>query len=231
MIVKRLQKALLGRKVGMTQLFTEDGRAIAVTVIEAGPCVVVQRKFSEREGVDSLQLGFEEVPKGKRLTKPVVGHFRHAAEQAKKEIAPCKHLRDFRFADCDAYAPGDRLTAGLFVIGEHVDVTGTSKGKGFAGAQKRHGFHGGPASHGSMSHRRPGSGGATDAARVFKGVKKPGHMGNVRRTVRRLRVHMVDPERNLLVIEGAVPGPSGQLVTVSQPAGVASYAGPAGEGE
>ena len=229
--MKRLQKALLGRKVGMTQLFAEDGRAVAVTVIEAGPCVVVQRKSSEREGVDSLQLGYEELPRGKRLTKPLAGHFRHAGEEAKKEIAPCKHLRDFRFADCGAYALGDRLTVELFTVGERVDVTGTSKGKGFAGAQKRHGFHGGPASHGSMSHRRPGSGGATDAARVFKGVKKPGHMGNVRRTVRLLRVHLVDGGRNLLVLEGAVPGPSGRLVAISQPAGVSSYAGPAGKGE
>ena len=229
--MKRLQKALLGRKVGMTQLFAKDGRAVAVTVIEAGPCVVVQRKSSEREGVDSLQLGFEELARGKRVTKPLAGHFRHAGEKVKKEIAPCKHLRDFRLADCDAYAPGDRLTVALFTVGERVDVTGTSKGKGFAGAQKRHGFHGGPASHGSMSHRRPGSGGATDAARVFKGVKKPGHMGNVRRTVRRLRVYMVDAERNLLVLEGAVPGPTGRLVTVSQPAGLSTYAGPAGEGE
>ena len=229
--MKRLQKALLGRKVGMTQLFAEDGRAVAVTVIEAGPCVVVQRKSSGREGVDAVQLGYDELPRGKRLTKPLAGHFRHAGEDAKTEIAPCRHLRDFRFADCEAYALGDRLTVDVFRVGERVDVTGTSKGKGFAGAQKRHGFHGGPATHGSMSHRRPGSGGATDAARVFKGVKKPGHMGNVRRTVRRLRVHMVDPERNLLVLEGAVPGPNRQLVTVSQPAGLAAYAGPTGEGE
>jgi large subunit ribosomal protein L3 len=215
----------------MTQLFAGDGRAIAVTVIEAGPCVVVQRKSSEREGIDALQLGYEELRRGKRLNKPIAGHFRHAGEAAKKEIAPCRHLRDFRLADCDAYALGDWLTVELFKVGERVDVTGTSKGKGFAGAQKRHGFHGGPASHGSMSHRRPGSGGATDAARVFKGVKKPGHMGNVRRTVRRLRVHLVDGGRNLLVLEGAVPGPSGRLVAISQPAGSPAYAVPAGEGE
>ncbi len=229
--MKRLQKALLGRKVGMTQLFAEDGRAIAVTVIEAGPCVVVQRKSSGKEGVDSLQLGFGELARGRKLNKPEAGHLRKAGEQVKKEIAPCRHLQDFRLADCDAYGPGDQLTVDLFVVGERVDVSGTSKGKGFAGGQKRHGFHGGPAAHGSMSHRRPASGGATDAARVFKGVKKPGHMGSVKRTVRKLRVHMVDPGRNLLVVEGAVPGPTGQLLTVSQPAGVSSYAGPAGKGE
>jgi large subunit ribosomal protein L3 len=229
-MAKRLQKALLGRKVGMTQLFTEDGRAIAVTVIEAGPCVVVQRRSSKREGVDALQLGYEELSHGKRVNKPLAGHFRHAAEEAKKEIPPCRHLQDFRLADCDAYAPGDRLTVDLFRVGERVDVTGTSKGKGFAGVQKRHGFHGGPAAHGSMSHRRPASGGATDAARVLKGAKKPGHMGNVQVTVRKLQVHQVDPERNLLVLEGAVPGPNGQLVTVSQPSGASGYAASAKEG-
>jgi len=228
--VKQLEKALLGRKIGMTQLFAEDGRAIAVTVIEAGPCVVVQRRASHRQGADALQLGYQEAPRGKRVNKPLVGHFRHAAERAKKEIPACRHLRDFHLADCDAYAPGDRLTVELFKVGERVDVTGTSKGKGFAGVQKRHGFHGGPAAHGSMSHRRPASGGATDAARVFPGTKKPGHMGNVRATVRRLRVHQVDPERNLLVVEGAVPGPNGQLVTVSQPARAPGYASPAKEG-
>ena len=229
--VKRLQKALLGRKVGMTQLFAKDGRALAVTVIEAGPCVVVQRKSAGRERVDALQLGYEELPRGKRLNKPLAGHFHQAGDKVKKEIAPCRHLRDFRLADCDAYAVGDRLTVEVFAVGERVDVTGTSKGKGFAGAHKRHGIRGGPASHGSMSHRRPGSGGATDAARVFKGVKKPGHMGNVQRTVRRLRVYLVDGERNLLVLEGAVPGPTGRLVAVSQPAGSPNYAGPARENE
>ena len=229
--MKRLHKALLGRKIGMTQLFADDGRALAVTVIEAGPCVVVQRKSVGHEGADALQFGYEELPRGRRLNKPSAGHFQRAAEKAGKEISPRRHLRDFRLADCDAYAVGDQLTVEVFVVGEKVDVTGTSKGKGFAGAHKRHGMRGGPASHGSMSHRRPGSGGATDAARVFKGVKKPGHMGNVQRTVRRLRVHLVDPARNLLVLEGAVPGPSGRLLAVSQPVGASGYAGPAGEGD
>jgi large subunit ribosomal protein L3 len=126
---------------------------------------------------------------------------------------------------------GDTIAVDVFKVGERVDVTGTSKGKGFAGVQKRYRTRGGPASHGSMSHRRPASGGATDAARVFKGTKKPGHMGNVRKTVRRLRVHMVDAEKNLLAVEGSVPGPNGRLVTVWQPADAARYAAPAGEGE
>ena len=226
-----MQKALLGRKIGMTQLFAEDGHAVSVTVIAVGPCIVVQRKTVDREGFDALQLGYEELPKGKRLNKPEAGHFRRASEKGEKDVPSCRHLGEFQFADCDAYNVGDRITVDAFTVGERVDVTGTSKGKGFAGAQKRHGFRGGPATHGSMSHRRPGSGGGTDGARVFKGTKKPGHMGNVRKTVQRLRVHMVDTDKNLLVVEGAVPGPNRRLVTVWQPAGSPAYAAPAGEGE
>ncbi len=229
-MLRVVEKALLGRKVGMTQLFTEDGRAVAVTVISAGPCTVVQRKRADRESVDSLQLAYEELTKGKRLNKPRAGHFRRAGEKAGKEIAPCRHLGEFRFADCDAHELGDRITVEVFEVGERVNVTGTSKGKGFAGVQKRYGTRGGPASHGSMSHRRPASGGATDAARVFKGTKKPGHMGSVRKTVRGLRVQMVDAEKNVLAVEGSVPGASGQLVTVWRPAGRSQDA-PAGEGD
>ena len=229
--MKAVQKALLGRKIGMTQLFAEDGRAVPVTVIQAGPCIVVQRKTVGREGFDALQLGYEELSKGKRLNKPAAGHFRRASEKAEKEVPACRHLGEFQFADCDAYSVGDRITVDAFAVGERVDVTGTSKGKGFAGVHKRYGFRGGPASHGSMSHRRPGSGGGTDAARVFKGTKKPGHMGNVRKTVRRLRVYMVDTDKNLLVVEGSVPGPNRRLVTVWQPAGSAAHAAPSGEGD
>jgi large subunit ribosomal protein L3 len=215
----------------MTQLFAEDGRAVPVTVIAAGPCVVVQRKTAEREGHDALQLGYEQLPKEKRLIRPLAGHFRSAGKEAGKEVPPCRHLAEFRFADCDAHQVGDLLSVAMFEVGERVDVTGVSKGKGFAGAQKRHGFRGGPATHGSMSHRRPGSGGATDAARVFKGTRKPGHMGNVRRTAKRLRVHLVDPDSNLVVVEGAVPGPSGRLVTVWCPAERATQSAADGEGE
>ncbi len=225
-----MQKALLGRKIGMTQLFAEDGRAVPVTVIAAGPCTVVQRKTADRDGFDALQLGFEELRKGKRLNKPLLGHFRAATKQSGAEVAPCRHLGEYQFADCDAYKVGDRISVEVFQVGEKVDVTGTSKGKGFQGVQKRYGWHGGPAAHGSMSHRRPASGGATDAARVFKGVGKPGRMGRARKTVQRLRIHLVDAERNLLVLEGAVPGPNGQLVTVWQPAGSPAHAAPA-EGE
>ncbi len=226
--MKSVQKALLGRKIGMTQLFAEDGRAVPVTVISAGPCFVVQRKTVERQGCDSLQLGYEELPEGKRLNRPLSGHFRRAAEKADKDVPPCRHLADFRFADCSYYQVGDRIAVDVFEVGERVNVVGTSKGRGFAGVRKRHGFHGGPASHGSMSHRRPASGGATDAARVFKGTKKPGHMGNTRATVKRLRVHMIDAEKGLMAVEGAVPGPNGGLLTVWRPAG-ADTPGPKAE--
>ena len=229
--MKSVQKALVGRKVGMTQLFAEDGRAVAVTLIAAGPCVVVQCKTAAHDGYDALQFGYEELPKGKGLNRPRAGHFRRAAEKAGKEIPPCRHLVEFRFADASAYQVGDRLGVEIFQVGERIDVTGTSKGKGFAGVQKRYHFHGGPASHGSMSHRRPGSGGATDAARVFKGTKKPGHMGNVRTTVKRLRIHLIDPDKGLVALEGAVPGPTGRLVLLSCPTQAQPKTGPAGEGK
>jgi large subunit ribosomal protein L3 len=199
----------------MSQLFAEDGRAVPVTVISAGPCVVVQRKSAAREGYDAIQIGYQEIPKGKRVPKPLAGHFRRAGEEAKAEVPVCRHLVEVKLADCDAYQVGQRIPVEIFEVGERVDVSGTSKGKGFAGVQKRHHFHGGPASHGSMSHRRPASSGATDAARTFPGVKKPGHMGSERVTVKRLRVHMVNTKENLLVLEGAVPGPNGGLVLVS----------------
>jgi large subunit ribosomal protein L3 len=216
--LRPIQKALIGRKLGMTQLFADDGRAVPVTVIAAGPCLVVQRKSPDKEGYDALQLGYEELPRSDRVNKPTAGHFRRAAEAAHADLLPCRHLIELRLSDCDAYAVGDRINVEVFEVGDRVDVTGTSKGKGFAGVQKRYGFRGGPGSHGSMSHRRPASGGATDAARVFKGTRKPGHMGNVRRTVKRLRVHAIDPKKNLLLLEGAVPGPYGGLVQVTVPA-------------
>jgi len=227
--LKSVGKALLGRKLGMTQLFDKDGRMVPVTVIAAGPCVVVQRKTKEKEGHDAVQIGYEEVATSKRVPKPLAGHYRRAGEKAKADIAPCRHLVEVRLADCDSYQVGDRINVEIFEVGQRVDVTGTSKGKGFAGVQKRHGARGGPASHGSMSHRRPASGGATDPARVFKGTKKPGHMGNARVTVKRLHVHMVNSKENLLAVQGAVPGPNGGLVLVSCPHQAA--ANPAREGE
>jgi len=225
--VKVVETALLGRKLGMTQVFAEDGRLVPVTVISAGPCVVVQRRKAGRDGRQSLQLGYEEVSKGKRLSKPLAGHFRRAGEKAQTqgaaeprsavEVPACRHLVEVPVQDAGSYQVGDRIAVDVFAVNQRVDVSGTSKGKGFAGVQKRHGFHGGPAAHGSMSHRRPAAGGATDAARVFPGTKKPGHMGSVRVTVKGLRVHHVNPKENLLVVEGAVPGPNGGLLVVSRP--------------
>ena len=213
--MKSVQKALLGRKLGMTQLFADDGQAVPVTVIEAGPCMVVQRKTAAKEGYDAVQLGFEEL-NPKRVIKPLAGHFAAAAAKAGKPVPPFRHLVEVTLGDPEAYQVGDTIAVDVFVVGDPVEVVGTSKGKGFAGVQKRYGFKGGPASHGSMSHRRPGSGGATDASRVFKGVRKPGHMGSVRRTVQGLQVWMVDRDRNLLAVKGAVPGPTGGLVLVTQ---------------
>jgi large subunit ribosomal protein L3 len=222
--VKSVRKALLGRKLGMTQLFAEDGRAVAVTVIAAGPCTVLQRKTVAKEGYDALQIGFEEVDP-KRVNKARAGHFKAAAEKSGHAVPAFRHLVEVKLGEMDAYQVGDTIGADVFTVGDEVDVIGTSKGKGFAGAQKRHGFRGGPATHGSMSHRRPASGGATDAARVFKGVKKPGHMGAVRRTQPGLRVWLVDAERHLLAVKGPVPGPSGGLVLVTQGPGPAAKEG------
>lgn len=198
-------KAILGTKIGMTQVFDSEGRVVPVTVIEAGPCTVVQKKTQETDKYDAVQVGYGDVTP-RKLNRPLLGHFRkHGAE-------PKRVLREFRGAT--DLAVGDTITVDVFAEGDLVDVTGTSKGKGFQGVVKRHHFHGGPMSHGSMIHRKPQSSGATDAARVFKGVKKPGHMGHETVTVKRLRVVRVVPDKNLLLIRGAVPGPNGGLVTV-----------------
>ncbi|NIM06394.1 MAG: 50S ribosomal protein L3 [Armatimonadetes bacterium] len=209
-----MAKAILGRKLGMTQIFAEDGEALPVTLLEAGPCVVVQRRPRANDpSVVGVQLGFDEIPEEKRrrlLNKPMEGHFKQAG------VSPQRHLREFRLVDTEDFAVGKEVRADIFAVGDKVDVSGTSKGKGFAGAMKRHGFHGGPASHGSMSHRRPASSGSTDAARVFKGTKKPGHMGAVRRTVKGLTIVRVETEKNLVLVKGAVPGPKGGLVEITQ---------------
>ncbi len=203
-------KGILGRKLGMTQLFDEQGRAVTVTVLEAGPCVVVQKRQVDKDGYEAVQLGFGEVAE-RRVNSPLRGHF--AAHQVK----PQRVLAEFRLQDVSGLAEGQELRADIFEAGELVAVTGTSKGKGFAGVVKRHGFHGGPATHGSMLHRKAASGGATDAARVFKGVRKPGHMGAERVTTKGLQVVRVDAERNLLIVKGAVPGAPGGLVRITLP--------------
>jgi len=201
---------LLGTKLGMTRVFTEDGRWIDVTLLEAGPCTVVQRKTQEREGYEAVQVGYGEVNE-RRLTKPLRGHF------AKCDVPPKRTLREFRISRDSELKPGDELRADLFKVGDRVDVIGTSKGKGFAGGIKRHGWSGGPRTHGSNFHRAPGSiGQSATPGHVIKGKPMPGHMGNARITVQNLEVVTVDDTKNLLAVRGAVPGANGGLVIVKQ---------------
>lgn len=201
---------ILGRKVGMTQVFSAEGDRVQVTVIEAGPCVVVQVKTRERDGYDALQVGFGSV-RPKRVTRPRAGHF------AAHGVEPTRFLREIRLEEPlpDA-APGRLVTCECFEAGELVDVTGVSKGRGFTGVMKRYGFKGAPASHGTHEHFRHGGaiGAAATPGRVFKGTRMPGHMGNARVTVQNLQVVRVVPEQNLLMVRGAVPGPNGGFVMV-----------------
>jgi large subunit ribosomal protein L3 len=196
---------MLGRKRGMTTVFTPEGTALPVTVIEAGPCYVTQLRTPENEGYSAVQLGYEET---KRLTQPERGHL--------KGLPALRHLREFRLDGQTAPAVGDKIDVGMFQAGDLVDVIGTSKGKGFAGVVKRHHFAGGPKTHGqSDRHRAPGSMGATTTpGRVLKGQRMAGHMGNKRVTVKNLRVIRSEPERNLLLVEGAVPGPVTGLIVI-----------------
>ncbi len=199
---------ILGRKVGMTRIFTEDGRWIDVTLVQAGPCIVVQRKTKEKDGYEAVQLGFEEI-KPKRCTKPLLGHFQ------KHGVPPMRFLREFRVEPDSQLKPGDEIKVDIFRIGDKVDIAGTSKGRGFAGVVKRHGYSGGPNTHGSNFHRRPGSiGQSAWPAEVYKGKGLPGHMGDVRVTVQNLEVVDVVPEKNLLVVRGSIPGANGSLVEI-----------------
>ncbi|MBQ7529442.1 50S ribosomal protein L3 [bacterium] len=205
-----MKKAILGMKVGMTQIYGDNGVIIPVTVIKAGPCVVVQKKTKEVDGYEAIKVGFGEISEKKlhKLSKPCAGQF------AKHKVAPQRYLREFRLDDITSYEVGSEIKVDTFEVGERVDVVGTSKGKGFQGGMKRHNFGGGGNSHGSMSHRVPASSGATDAARVFPGTRKPGHMGNVRVTTQGLTVVGVDAEQNILLVKGSIPGPNNGLVTV-----------------
>jgi large subunit ribosomal protein L3 len=204
-------KGLIGRKIGMTQIFDENGAAVPVTLIEAGPCFVSQVKTTDTDGYNAVQLAFGEV-KPKLLNKPLLGHLKQ------NNLPPVRILREFRTSKLDDLHPGDKLDASVFVTGEHVDVIGTSKGKGFAGAMKRHGFHGGPKTHGQSDRQRsPGSSGSTTTpGRVFKGKRRAGHMGDVRVTSSHIRVALVDPERNLIAVQGSVPGPKGGTVVIKE---------------
>ncbi len=203
-----MKKAILGTKIGMTQIFNEDGKVVPVTVVLAGPCTVVQKKTVETDGYEAVQVGYGEV-KEKSLNKPMKGHF------AKADTAAKKYLREFRLEDVASLNVGDEIKADIFEAGEKVDVTGISKGKGFAGPMKRWGLHRGPMTHGSGYHRGSGSMGACSSpGRVMKGKKLPGHMGVDTVTIQNLEVVKVNAEENIILIKGAVPGSKGGLITI-----------------
>ncbi len=204
-----MKKGLIGKKLGMTQVFTDEG-AIPVTVIEAGPCVVIQKKKAAKDGYEAIQVGYGR-KRQKRVTKPLQGHFKKA------DKGLFSVLKEFRVESSDEYELGAELKADIFEIGDYVDVVGTSKGRGFAGVVKRHGFRGGRATHGSMFHRAPGSIGASaDPSRVLKGRKLPGHMGDQRVTVQNLFVLGIRPEMNIILVKGAVPGCNNGIVLIKE---------------
>jgi len=204
-------KGILGKKVGMTQVFDKRGQVVPVTVIEAGPCFVTQRKTAERDGYSAIQLGFEEVP-ARKLNRPRMGHLR------RNNLPPLRFLRELRVREAEEFEVGQKILADVFSEGERVDVVGTTKGKGFAGAMKRHGFGGGPKTHGQSDRARAtGSVGACKTpGRVFPGKRMPGRMGTARHTAQTLQVVLVDQERNLLAVKGPVPGPRGGLLIIKE---------------
>jgi large subunit ribosomal protein L3 len=204
-----MKKGLIGKKLGMTQIFSDEGVAVPVTVIEVEPSVVIQKKTKETDGYSALQLGYGRI-KQRNVTKPLQGHFKKA------DKGLFRVLREFRM-EVEGYVPGQEVNAEMFAPGDYVDVVGTTKGKGFAGVVKRHGFRGGRATHGSMFHRAPGSIGASaDPSRVFKGTRLPGHMGSERKTVQNLVVWAVRPEMNVILVKGAVPGGKNGFVLIKQ---------------
>ena len=205
-----MNKAIIGKKLGMSQIFTADGIVIPVTVVEAGPCPVVQKKTQEKDGYNALQVAFGDA-KEKNVSKPVMGQFKKA------NVTPKKVLKELPIENVDAYEIGQEINCSIFAEGDHVDVVGTSKGKGFAGAVKRWNHHIGPKAHGSGYHRGVGSMSANSSpSRVFKNKKMAGHLGNERVTVQNLTVARVDAARNLLLIKGAIPGAKGGIVVVKQ---------------
>ena len=202
-------KGLIGIKLGNTQVFDGEGNLVPVTVVQAGPCTVLEKREPGKDGYEAVQLGFKEVEE-KKVSKPVMGQFK------KREMKPMRHLKEFRGLTIENLEIGQVLDVDVFKAGDLVDVCGTSKGKGFAGTMKRHNFGGGPNTHGSMSHRRPASGGGTEYNRTIKGKKNPGHLGAVTVTARGLSVVVVDKDNHLLLIKGAVPGSKKSLVTIRE---------------
>jgi large subunit ribosomal protein L3 len=212
---------IIGKKIGMTQVFSPDGTVTPVTVIKAGPCVVVQRKTAMRDGYEAVQLGLVEDRVPRRVSKPLLGHFGQtdkAKTRGKQPIPPTKILREFRLEDSeDSTKVGDNVLVDQFTDGDLINVIGTSKGRGFAGFIKRHNFRGGRASHGSMFHRAPGSIGASAfPSRVIKGTRMAGHMGVDRKTIKNLRIVRVDAEQNLLLVKGSIPGPNGGYLLITK---------------
>lgn len=203
-----MKKAILGLKVGMTQIFDKEGKAVPVTVIAANPNIVVQKKTVENDGYTAIQVGFDDKAE-KKVSKPIKGHF------AKAKVATKRYLREFRLEDAAAYEVGQEIKADVFKEGDKVDVSGVSKGKGYAGTIKRHNFHRGPMKHGSKYHRGVGSMGASsDPSRTIPGKKLPGHMGSENTTVQNLEVVRIDLEKNVILVKGAVPGIRGSLVMI-----------------
>ncbi|MCH7948858.1 MAG: 50S ribosomal protein L3 [Candidatus Dadabacteria bacterium] len=200
---------LIGKKIGMTEIFLDDGTVVVSTVIEAGPCFVVQKKTADKDGYEAVQIGFEGV-KPQRVSKPLLGHFKKAG------VPPLRHIIEFD-PEGEDYNLGDTIDAGIFKEGDIVDVVGNSKGKGFSGTMKRHNFRGQPASHGGMAHRRPGGiGQASYPGKVWKGMKMPGQMGNERVTVQGISVVRVDAGKNVLIVKGSVPGPNGGTLIIKR---------------
>jgi large subunit ribosomal protein L3 len=201
---------ILGEKLGMTRMFTKNGESVPVTVILAGPCQVIQKKSIEKDGYIAVQLGFKEV-KEKKVSKPIAGHLN------KYEASPINYIREFKIDDSSKYSSDKEIKVDIFKEGDKVDIIGISKGKGFAGAIKRHNFSGGPKTHGQKEYfRSVGSIGATDAARVFKGQKLPGHMGTDRVTVKKLEIVKINLERNLILVKGSVPGAKGAILVINK---------------
>ncbi len=202
---------ILGRKLGMTQIFKEDGTVVPVTVVQAGPCLVVQRKTAATDGYEAVQVGLVEEKPPRKLSSPMRGHF------AKAGVAPTRRLVEFAIDAGDGAKAGDEVKASIFTVDDYVDVVGTSKGKGFQGVVRRHGFGGGRATHGSMFHRAPGSiGQSSDPSRVYPGLRLPGQMGNKRVTTKNLQIVKVDEERDLLYLRGSVPGPRNGYVAIQR---------------
>lgn len=207
-----MAKGILGKKLGMTQIFEADGRMIPVTVVEAGPCIVIQNKTEETDGYNAVQLGFGDL-KEKHMNKPMKGHFDKAG------VTPVKFIRELRLSAPSEYTVGQKIAADLFTAGEMIDATGVSRGKGFAGTIKRHNFSCGPMAHGSKSHREPGSNGPMHSGpggRVIKGKKLPGRMGGANVTVQRLTIAKVDLDRNLILVSGSIPGAVGSFVILKE---------------